>query len=130
MLWKTLPYRDGLFALSEYGDIRRMRTIQAHKHVAGALLRHHSNGNKYCFVVFSVAKGKCKREYVHRLVCEHFNGPAPTPKHEVGHYDNDPTNNHFSNLRWVTKKENQGDRRRNETMPGQKNYGLRLWAES
>lgn len=46
---------------------------------------------------------------VHRLVCEAFHGPKPTPKHEVAHWDGDKTNNTAPNLRWATHKENCQD---------------------
>lgn len=43
---------------------------------------------------------------VHRLICIAFNGPPPTPKHEVGHHDDDRANNVPSNLYWTTRAEN------------------------
>jgi hypothetical protein len=42
---------------------------------------------------------------VHRLVCETFN-PNPNNLPVVLHLDNDPTNNHFTNLKWGTQSEN------------------------
>lgn len=44
---------------------------------------------------------------VHRLVCEAFHGPQPSPAHIVLHLDEDPSNNREVNLRWGTRKENQ-----------------------
>ncbi len=52
---------------------------------------------------------------VHALVCRAFNGPPPTPLHEVAHWDNNRANNVPSNLRWATKKENEADRIRHGT---------------
>lgn len=43
---------------------------------------------------------------VHRLVCEAFNGPAPSERAVVIHLDEDATNNRADNLRWGTQKEN------------------------
>lgn len=48
---------------------------------------------------------------VHRLTCEAFHGPAPTPEHEVAHGDGDRANNVEVNLRWATTTENQADRK-------------------
>ena len=41
---------------------------------------------------------------IHRLVAEHF-VPNLGNKEQVHHVDDDPLNNHFSNLLWVTYKE-------------------------
>ena len=49
---------------------------------------------------------KRKLAYVHIMVCSAFMGLPPTPKHEVNHIDYDKTNNHISNLEWVTRSEN------------------------
>ena len=50
---------------------------------------------------------KTKKEYkAHHIVCTAFHGPCPSPRHEVGHRDDDRANNTPSNLRWVTRKEN------------------------
>lgn len=53
---------------------------------------------------------------IHRTVCIAFNGVAPTIEHIVGHLDGDMYNNHFSNLAWITPKENQEHRRIHGTM--------------
>lgn len=42
---------------------------------------------------------------VHRLVAEAYI-PNPDNKEEVDHKDTDVKNNHYTNLRWVTRKEN------------------------
>ena len=61
---------------------------------------------------------------VHRLVAEQFI-PNPHNKEEVDHIDRCPTNNHVSNLRWVTKSENQI----NKLMPRQSNPYKNIWFE-
>lgn len=43
---------------------------------------------------------------VHRLVCEAFHGPRPSPKHVVIHLNEDATDNRAENLKWGTQKEN------------------------
>lgn len=43
---------------------------------------------------------------VHRLVAMRFLPPCPGPEYEVGHLDDDKTNNAASNLKWMTRREN------------------------
>jgi hypothetical protein len=45
-------------------------------------------------------------EYVHRLVIYKYIGEPPSAEHEVDHIDNNKLNNHYTNLRWVTHREN------------------------
>jgi len=53
--------------------------------------------------------------YIHRLVCEAFHGPPPTPRHQAAHKDDDKLNNAACNLYWATPLENGGrDRRKND----------------
>jgi len=61
------------------------------------------------------------RKRVHVLVCEAFHGPAPSPRHEVLHKDNDRTNNTPGNLRWGTHQENGRDKAEHGTVRGERN---------
>jgi len=59
------------------------------------------NGAGYLSVGVSL-----KRRYVHRLVATAFLKP-PTPEHtQVNHIDGNKSNNHVSNLEWVTPSSN------------------------
>jgi len=53
--------------------------------------------------------GKSHSHLVHRLMGEHFI-PNPDSKPQIDHIDRDKTNNHISNLRWVTRVENMDNR--------------------
>lgn len=57
--------------------------------------------------------GKIRKEFVHRLVALAWIGPPPFAGAFVLHADDDPTNNHASNLRWGTQVENMEDRYKN-----------------
>lgn len=47
---------------------------------------------------------------VHQLVTLAFHGPRPSPNHHAAHRDGDKTNNHWTNLRWATREENEADK--------------------
>ena len=51
-----------------------------------------------------------KNFYVHRLVGEHFLEKPSAEKCLIDHIDRNKTNNHVSNLRWVTHQENSNNR--------------------
>ena len=59
------------------------------------------NGRGYLCVKF-----KGKKYKVHRLVLETYVGPPPTDRPEADHIDRDTRNNHVSNLRWVSREQN------------------------
>lgn len=63
--------------------------------------------NKYGHQKVDLYYGKRRRKkmYVHRLVLEAFTGPCPKGM-ECLHADDDPTNNHLTNLRWGTHSDN------------------------
>ena len=49
---------------------------------------------------------KCKQYYVHQQVLMAFVGPRPGPNYDACHNDGDKNNNHISNLRWDTHRNN------------------------
>jgi hypothetical protein len=53
--------------------------------------------------------GKQRIMFVHRLVLTTFVGPRPDGL-QCRHLDGNPANNHVSNLKWGTPRENQCDR--------------------
>lgn len=71
----------------------------------------------YVAYILRDPEGKIKRMMAHRLVVLAFIGEAPTKLHtDVAHNDGNPSNNHVSNLRWATHRENQMDMRKHGTM--------------
>ena len=59
----------------------------------------------YPLVNLTVGKGKRTTHTVHSLVAEAFIGSS-TPNHEINHKDGCKTNNHVSNLEYVSPSEN------------------------
>lgn len=75
--------------------------------------------------------GVRRKEYVHRLVCLAFHGPAPSAQHEVAHRDGTRTNNAEDNLRWATRQENCADAAAHGTrLRGERQNGARLTADA
>lgn len=65
-------------------------------------LNQYNNGNGYLTVsIFSDLM------YVHRIVCEAFNGNPIFETMQVNHLDGNRNNNHARNLQWVTPSDNQ-----------------------
>jgi HNH endonuclease len=56
------------------------------------------------------SKGIKKATHISRLVCEAFHGNAPTSTHQCAHNDGNPINDHYTNLRWATRSENEMDK--------------------
>jgi hypothetical protein len=62
----------------------------------------------------SAKLGRAAQVYVHHLVLEAFVGPRPAGR-QAAHGDGDKANNVVTNLRWATRKENEGDKVRHGT---------------
>lgn len=84
------------YQVSQSGDIYSKRS--------GRILKHKSNGVYKNISLHKNSKGYYR--YIHRLVAEAF-CENPHSKPMVNHKDGNKLNNHFSNLEWVTKGENQ-----------------------
>ena len=105
MIWKKL---DEVYEVSEHGDVRsRDRVIQrgGRKHsIKGQILTHNICRKGYHRVGLH-KDGKRQYKAVHRLVAKLF-VDNPGSKPEVNHIDGDKSNNHYTNLEWVTRSEN------------------------
>lgn len=100
MIWKPIPGFP--YEASDAGTIRNART--------GRVLRPDIVKGGYQRVTLSVG-GATKRVFVNRLVCEAFNGPAPSTDHQARHLDGIVDRNVPSNLKWGTRSENEQDKR-------------------
>lgn len=67
------------------------------------------------------------RVYIHRAVCEIFNGPPPVPRLHARHLDTNMGNNAASNLAWGTPAENMSDTiRAGKSCKGDRNANAKL----
>lgn len=117
--WRLIPGHE-FYEVSEHGDIRR--AVKGKCTYPGRLRKLSEDKNGY--LIFNYQKnGRRINLKSHRCVAIAFIGFPPSKKHEVAHNDGSKTNNHFSNLRWATPKENQLDR----TMHGTDSKGSDRW---
>ncbi len=98
-IWK--PYQN--IFVSNFGRVKTKRNGISYGHYSG---RTNALGKIYKQVFVSG-----KNKYIHRLVAELF-----IPKTDednkinrdfINHKDENPSNNHYENLEWVTNRENQ-----------------------
>lgn len=115
------------YEVSSLGRVRR--TVSATCAKAGQFIQGHVGSKGYKYFNATV-DGKRKTLKFHRLVCETFHGPPPSPKHVVAHCNGNRLDNRVSNLRWATTKENHGDRYEHGTNPAGSRNGRALLCES
>ena len=111
VLWRLLPI-DLRYEVSDSGMVRNART----RHVLKPWLA----GAGYHYLILGSHGLKTS---VHRLVAMTFHGLPVGDRNEVAHFDGNPLNNHASNLRWATRKENVEDQRRHGTLRPPVNKG-------
>jgi len=121
MQWKTVT-GNPKYEVSDCGNVRNKKTSR--------VLRQHKNHDGYNLVyLYSGTKKSRKSFYVHRIVCEAFCGLQPSTRHVVAHGDGSKDNNHFTNLRWATTRENYQDSVKHGTSvtgAGERNGNARL----
>lgn len=94
---KPVPSFPGYFAC-ENGHVWR----------AGTPRKPQTNGRGYLRIKTSV-NGALKDAYIHRMVCEAYNGLCPDGM-ECRHLDGNRQNNRPENLEWADKKTNESDK--------------------
>ena len=130
LVWKEVVEYEGLYEVSNSGDIRSVERMVNHPKGGmalkkGKLLSACPNKDGYLRVpLWRDCKSKYK--YVSRLVLEAFVGPRPANM-ESCHGDNDRANNFLSNLRWDTHVSNIADKNRHGTYQrGERGNGAKL----
>lgn len=98
--WMPIKGYESLYEISDYGRIKSHNTRTG----ITEILTPTDNGNGYLIIGLHVGNKK-KNHYIHRLVAEAFCENKDN-KPLVHHKDENKKNNHYSNLAWVTKREN------------------------
>lgn len=97
--WKDVPGYGGRYKVSNLGVVKSFARFEDGRVIGSP------RQDGYHMVSLSLNK-RVKTHFIHRLVCELFNGPAPTIRHVVNHIDGDKGNNAAANLEWVTRSDN------------------------
>jgi len=106
--WRAVPGFEGFYDVSNRGRVRSLRRNVPHRNgtqsVRGRILALQKNRGGYLAIQLWKSN-HMKRPLVHTLVLRAFIGPPPD-NHETNHLDGDKTNNHITNLEYVTRSEN------------------------
>lgn len=103
-IFKPVENYEGLYEISNLGRVRSLHKATCNKSNILCARKHH----RYNYTSASILlnkKGKGKETQISRLVAQAFI-PNPENKPFVNHLDNDATNNIYTNLEWVTHREN------------------------
>ena len=90
-----------------FRNARSKRVLKCQKH------SHNSNTEYWCLSVN--IKRRIRKVYIHKVVAECWLGTKPEG-YEVDHIDRNSLNNHWTNLRYVTKSEQMLNRNYNQFM--------------
>lgn len=106
--WRDIPGWEGQFAVSNYGDVKNVKTDNVLK----------CYPDKYGYLVVLVrARERRKHFKIHTLVLSTFVGPKPEDMHCCRHLDGNNQNNYVGNLKWGTNSENAQDMVRHGFIP-------------
>ena len=104
--WRDVINFEGIYEVSNHGQIRSIKTGKIKKQTVSKVEKR--------FYVGLWVNNKVKICKPHRLVLESFIGKCPD-RMECCHNDGNAFNNHLSNLRWDTSKNNHADKVRHGT---------------
>ena len=91
-------------------QLRQIRSVPNSGDASKARILKQSKANGRHWSVTLSHNGKRETKYVHRLVMEVFNPWRPGLPKYVTHWDDDPNNNHISDLCWGSPQTNAWDR--------------------
>ena len=116
--FRKIPSLQFLYEISEDGRIfRNVKSKKQNK----IIVDHHHSLTGYCYTFVRI-KGKVKRVPIARVVAECWLGEKPTG-YEIDYIDCNSLNNHYTNLRYVTKSEQMKNRdHSNISLTGTENF--------
>lgn len=112
--WAPVPGYEGIYEVSDQGGVRSLDRRDSRGHMRrGKVLAAAAASGAHPTVALC-RDGKQRSHYVHHLVLTAFAGPRPEGMWAC-HWNDDPRDNRFENLRWATPSENSLDSLRNGT---------------
>lgn len=105
--WRVVPGYPA-YEVGETGEVRRIAQYPAH--LTGRVMSPFIDEDGYACLNLRKPEGGRKKFFIHQLVAIAFISGRPSADHEVAHGDGVKSNNHFSNLRWATRTENENDK--------------------
>ena len=120
-VWRSIIGYDGLYEVSNQGNIRALFSACRGKYKIGRLLKPKITPNGYFMVGLYKHEFPIKYATIHRLVLGAFIGLRP-PGKEARHLDGIKSHNALSNLAWGTHSENIQDTKDHGTMAHGENH--------
>jgi hypothetical protein len=103
--WKDIPGYEGLYEVSDAGDVRRNPTAKHSKAGISDRPRRGAPNRKGYMCITISQDNRERKKLVHCLVLLAFVGPRPKGM-EAAHIDGVKSNNRLGNLEWTTPKIN------------------------
>jgi predicted XRE-type DNA-binding protein len=107
-IWRDIPDYESLYQVSSWGRIKSLDKYIFRRNkqvlIRGKILKLNKNVKGYLRVCL-FRNNKRRGYYIHRLVLMVFNR-SPKDNEECNHKDGDKSNNHLSNLEWMTHYDN------------------------
>ncbi len=99
-IWKDVLGYEGLYQVSNYGNVKSLNYL--HHKGKKSNLKPNDNGLGYKSIIL-YKNGIRQKMYLHRIVLYSFIGHSIK---QINHKDLDKSNNHLSNLEYVSAKQN------------------------
>jgi len=102
--WRAVPGFEGKYEVSSYGQMRSLDRLVGPRRLRGQIMKVKYDRHGYIWYR-PCSEGKYKPTSAHSMVAAAFIGPRPVGLH-INHIDGNKTNNHYSNLEYVTPQQN------------------------